>query len=86
MDRAGICGFSFYAYVAVFHSHPATAEGTTVLRLGSMYGIAGGMLMMGGNLSLNFRLGMGWLPVICAFLLPFVAGAHAGIKVWRLRA
>ena len=79
-------GFLFYAYVAVIHSHPATAEATTVLRLGSTYGIAVGLLMMGGNLFLNFGVGTGWLPVICALLLPFVAGAHAGVKIWRVSA
>jgi hypothetical protein len=76
-------GFLFYAYVAVFHSHPATAEGKTVLRLGSMYGIAGAVLMTAGNLCLNFGVVMGWFPVFCALFLPFVRGAHASIKVWR---
>jgi hypothetical protein len=80
-------GFLFYAYAAVCHTRPATPEDAVVLSLGSRYGLAIGSLWVGGVLALNLGVGiMGVVMMLHAFLLPVVAGAHAGIKLWRVGA
>ena len=67
--------FLFCGYVAAFHTRPVTSEDAVVLRLGTRYGIAGGLL---------FIVGLGMLSYL--HVLQLVAGAHAGIKLWRVRA
>jgi hypothetical protein len=80
-------GFLFYAYAAVCHTRPATPEDAVVMSLGSRYGLAIGLLWIGGVLALNLGVGIiGVVMVLHAFLLPVVAGAHAGIKLWRVGA
>jgi uncharacterized protein (TIGR03435 family) len=76
----------FFAYAAVFHTRPRTPEESIVLRLGSRYGLAIGALTMCGILALNFGIGIGVLMVLAAISLPVVAGAHAGITLWRVGA
>ena len=83
-------GLLFYAYAAVFHTRPATPEDVVVLSLGSRYGLVIGSLWGGGVLLVYSGPGMGgamgFVMGICAFLLPVVAGAHAGVKLWRVGA
>jgi uncharacterized protein (TIGR03435 family) len=76
----------FFAYAAVFHTRPRTPEEAIVLRHGSRYGLAIGALTMGGILALNFGIGIGVVMVLAAILLSVLAGAHAGITVWRVGA
>lgn len=79
-------GLLLYGYAAACHTLPATPEDATVLRLGVRYGIAVAVLPFIGRMSISV---VGWFAVpaiFSIFFIPFVAGAHAGIKLWRVRA
>jgi len=80
-------GFLFYGYAAACHTFPATPEDAVILRLGARYGIASGTLWIVGVLGLNLRLGVwGVFLVLLSYVLPLMAGAHGGVRLWRLRA
>lgn len=79
-------GFLFYGYVAACRTHPVTPEDAVVLRLGARYGIAHGALWIAALFGLNRGVGFLVLALPAAFLVPLVAGAHAAIKLWRIRA
>jgi len=79
-------GLLIYAYAAVFHTRPATPEAAVILSLGSKYGLSIGSLWVLGVLLTSSGVGLGVAILLCAFLVPLVAGAHAGIKLWRVGA
>lgn len=79
-------GFLFYGYVAAFHSRPVTPEDAVVLRLGAGYGIACGVLWTVGVIGASFGAGLTLVLAYLSVVLPLVAGAHCGIKLWRVRA
>jgi uncharacterized protein (TIGR03435 family) len=79
-------GFLFYGYVVLWRTRPVTPEDAAVLRLGTSYGIAIGVLWLVGVVGLNLRVGMGFFPVILSYALPLVAGVHGGVRLWRVRA
>jgi hypothetical protein len=80
-------GFLFYGYAAACRTRPVTPEDAVVLRLGARYGIAIGALLISALFGGNFGFWIPWpLLALPAFLLPLAAGAHAAIKLWRVRA
>jgi hypothetical protein len=80
--------FLFCGYVAAFHTRPVTPEDAVVLRLATRYGLAGGVPLIFGTIDAIFGTEMGGVLAMVAYLhvLQFVAGAHGGIKLWRVRA
>ena len=79
-------GFLFYGYAVVWRTRSVTPEDAVVLRLGASYGIAIGLLLLFGVVGLNLRVGVGFFAVFVSFVLRLVAGAHGGIRLWRVRA
>jgi hypothetical protein len=93
VNFAAICaGFLFYACVAVIRSSPSGVENAAVLRVGSSWGVAIGVLWAAayvfGNLVRPHGPGaqVALLLAVVAFLLPFVAGAQGAKKTGRIRA
>jgi hypothetical protein len=78
--------FLFYGYAATCHTRPKTPEDGVILDLGTRYGIAIGMLWIVGHFGIRLGAGMGVVLALFAFFLPLVAGAHGGIKLWRVGA
>jgi hypothetical protein len=92
-NLAGIgVGFLFYAGVALWRTRPVTFEDTTVVRLGTRWGIAIGVLWtigyVAGNLVTPHRLGAqsAILLALVAFVLPFAVGVHGAASTGRVRA
>jgi hypothetical protein len=82
-------GLLFYGYAAVWRTRTASFEDAVVQRLAVRYGIAIGALWTVAFFAANLGIwtGLPW-PVLAmfAFLLPLIAGAHASIRLWRVRA
>jgi tetratricopeptide (TPR) repeat protein len=82
-----VAGLLFYSFAAAFRTRPVTSEDKVVLQFGTQYGVAIGALCIAGYVDDYTRvLGVGFLLGILAIALPFVAGAHAAIRLWRVRA
>lgn len=79
-------GLLLYGYAAAFRTRPVTQEDAVVLKLGARYGIVLSALWAVGMFALNLGIWFGWPTVLFAHALPLIAGAHAAIKLWSLRA
>ena len=79
-------GFLFYGYAAAFHSRPATEKDAVVLRLGVRYGIASGVVWTVGVIGAHFGDGLTIVLAYVSVVVPLVAGAHCGVKLWKVRA
>jgi hypothetical protein len=84
--------FLIYGYAAVKRARPASPEDVSVLDLGARWGITIGTLWalayFSANLVTPHGLGMeiAILLALAGVVLPFVAGAHAAIKMNKVRA
>jgi hypothetical protein len=79
-------GLLFYGYAAACRTRALTPEDAVVLRLGTRYGIASGTLWMVGIIGANLGVPISLFLAFFSYVLPLVAGAHGGIKLWRVRA
>jgi hypothetical protein len=79
----------FYTYAAIRRTHPVTDADELVLRLGARWGLAIGCVWSAPLVFLNLapRIlgGLSLLLIPTGVVLPFIAGAHAGIKTDRVR-
>jgi hypothetical protein len=79
-------GVLFYGDVALRQNHAATSEDAIVRRLGTKWGIAIGVIWIASFISGNIVIPRGpgakaaILLALVAFILPFLAGAHASEK------
>jgi hypothetical protein len=83
------CGILiFYTYAAIRRTHPVTDADEMVLRLGARWGLAIGCVwsvpLVFLNLAPRIMGGLNGLLMLTGVVLPFVAGAHAGITTDRV--
>lgn len=84
-------GILIYACAALLGTRPRSKRHALVLRLGTRWGIAIGVLWIvlyvSVNLVIPHRLGagIGVLLVLVALLLPFLSGAQGALKTGRIR-